>query len=172
LRKQLLGGAGAFAAAVTLALLWRTRDAFPVIGPASDDVADRLAFAATWLLLPGLSLLIGVVGAARRGFYADAIDGTRTPASPALEINLRYNQNTVEQILLAAIAWVGLALKLPSDLLPIIPLIAAVFFIGRIAFFIGYLIHPIARAYGMVLTILPTLIAYGWLSWRLVQGAS
>jgi hypothetical protein len=50
----------------------------------------------------------------------------------------------------------------------VIPVLAVVFFIGRITFFIGYLIHPIARAYGMVLTILPTLIAYAWLTWQLV----
>jgi hypothetical protein len=169
LGKQLIGGVGALAAAITLALLWRYRDAFAGPGPESDDAQGRLAYMLTWLLLPGLSLLTGVVGAARRGFYRDAIDGTRTPASPALEINLRYNTNTVEQVLLAAIAWAGLALKLPSEMLFVIPMLAVVFFMGRLLFFAGYLITPMARAYGMVLTILPTIIAYGWLLWRLVE---
>ena len=131
---------------------------------------SRLAYMLTWLLLPGLALLIGVQGAARRGFYRDAIDGTRTPTSPALEINLRYNTNTVEQVLLAAIAWAGLALYLPKDQLALIPVLAIVFFAGRLAFFIGYLIYPMARAYGMVLTAAPTLIAYAWLTWRLIES--
>jgi uncharacterized membrane protein YecN with MAPEG domain len=168
-RKQLIGFAGAVAAWVTLALIWMERAAFAGYGPASDAPQDRLGYALTWLLLPGLALLVGIVAAARRGFYKDAIDGTRTPASPALEINLRYNQNTVEQVLLAAIAWAGLALKLPRDMLFVIPVMAVVFFVGRIAFFIGYLIDPIARAYGMVLTVFPTLVAYAWLTWRLLE---
>jgi hypothetical protein len=45
------------------------------------------------MLLPGLCLLLGVIVAARRGFFPDAIDGTRAPASGSLEINLRYNQH-------------------------------------------------------------------------------
>ena len=168
-RKQLIGIAGAIAAAITLWFVWQFRAAFASHLPVADTVQDRLAFMLTWLLLPGLSLLIGVQGAARRGFYEDAIDGTRTPQSPALEINLRYNTNTVEQGLLAAIAWAGLALKLPFDMLSIIPVMAVVFFVGRIAFFAGYLIYPIARAYGMVLTALPTLIAYVWLVVKLLD---
>ena len=172
LGKQLMGGAGALAALVTLAVLWRYREMFAGFGPETLDAQGRLAYMLTWLLLPGLSLLIGVVGAARRGFYRDAIDGTRTPASPALEINLRYNTNTVEQVLLAAIAWAGLALRLPGEMLFVIPMLAVVFFAGRMLFFIGYLIYPMARAYGMVLTVLPTLAAYAWLAWRLVGRGS
>lgn len=166
-RKQLIGFAGAAAAFVTLALVWHFRETFSRLGPVSDDTQSRLAYMFIWLLLPGISLLLGVVGAARRGFYRDAIDGTRTPASPALEINLRYNQNTVEQVLLAAIAWAGLAIRLPHHLLFVISVMAVLFLVGRITFFAGYLIYPVARAYGMVLTIVPTLIAYLWLIERL-----
>jgi hypothetical protein len=167
-QKQLAGFAGAVAAWITLALIWMGRAAFAGLGPFSDDPQERLNLALLWLLLPGLSLLIGVVGAARRGFYEDAIGGTRTPASPALEINLRYNQNTVEQVLLAVIAWVGLALRLPREMLFIIPVMSVIFFLGRITFFIGYLITPIGRAYGMVLTVFPTLLAYVWLTGQLL----
>jgi len=35
------------------------------------------------------------------------------PQSPGLQINLRYNQNTLEQTVLAAVAWSGLGLALP-----------------------------------------------------------
>lgn len=170
-RKQMIGFAGAMAALLTLALIWIGRAAFVGFTPISDDPQERLDLALIWLLLPGLTLLIGVVGAARRGFYKDAIDGTRTPASPALEINLRYNQNTVEQVLLAAIAWVGLALRLPREMLFIIPVMAVTFFFGRVTFFIGYLINPVARTYGMTLTVVPTIAAYAWLTWQLLGHA-
>jgi hypothetical protein len=56
-----------------------------------------------------------------RGFYADAIDGTRTPANHGLEIGLRYNLNTLEQTALAAIAWLGLAGGVPHTGLAFIP---------------------------------------------------
>lgn len=168
IRKQLIGIAGSAAAMATLVLLWRCRSLLPHSQPREDDPQSRLAFALTWLLLPGIALLIGIVGASRRGFHEDAIDGTRTPVSPALEINLRYNQNTLEQVALAAIAWTGLALQLPHDQLFLLPIMATLFLVGRIAFFAGYLIYPIGRVYGMTLTVLPTIISYGWLVSRVI----
>src|ERR1700744_3745673 len=70
----------------------------------ADDGAERLAFVARWLLVPAITLWIGVQFAGRRGFYPDLIDGTRTPPPGNFEINLRYNTNTLEQVVLAAIA--------------------------------------------------------------------
>ena len=118
--------------------------------------------------MPGLTLLIGIWVAARRGFLPDAIDGTRSPASHALEINLRYNQNTVEQALLAGIAWNALAFELPVDHLYLFPALAIAFLIGRATFWIGYLVHPMGRAFGMVVTVIPTIVAYAWLGWRIL----
>jgi len=169
LRKQLLvmlGGAPAF---VIVVLVWlHATRLFGFVALPPDDTAGRLAFAAHWLLVPGLTLLAGIVAAGRRGFIADAIDGTRTPKSHSLEINLRYNLNTLEQTVLAAIAWVGLALALPREQLALIPAMAFLFGFGRITFWIGYLLHPLARSFGMVMTVLPTIAAYGWLAWRMI----
>ena len=131
--------------------------------PPADDLATRLAFAVRWLLAPGCTLLAGIQFTASRGFHPDAIDGTRTPRSHGLEIALRYNQNTLEQTMLAAIAWLGLAVSVPHAALAFIPAMAALFVVGRTTFWIGYLLHPTARAFGMVMTALPTLAAYGWL---------
>jgi hypothetical protein len=167
LRKQLIAGAGAAAAVAALILTWLyARQLFAFVELPADDIPHRLAFAAEWLIIPGLTLLAGVMGASRRGFFADAIEGTRTPASWSLEINLRYNQNTVEQVLLAAIAWLGLAVALPHSSLIAIPASAVLFGLGRVTFWIGYVIHPLARAFGMALTAVPTLAAYVWLAAR------
>jgi hypothetical protein len=129
--------------------------------PPADDLATRLAFAARWLLAPGCALLVGIVAAGRRGFYPDAIDGTRTPANRGLEIGLRYNQNTLEQVVLAVIAWLGLAIRAPHAGLAFIPAMAVLFVVGRATFWVGYLLHPTARAFGMTMTVLPTVVAYG-----------
>lgn len=167
-RKQWIGLAGAVLAILGLVLLFQQAPRlFAGVSLPADDPAERMAFAATWLAIPGGALLIGVWAAARRGFMPDAIDGTRTPADYGLEINLRYNQNTVEQVILAAIAWIGLGLALPVQHLYLIPAMAMAFAVGRATFWIGYLIHPMGRAFGMVATMLPTLSAYRWLAWRL-----
>ena len=163
-RNQAIAIAQSVAAAlVVVALGLRATTLFAGTLPVADDLAARLAFAARWLLAPGCTLLAGIQVAAGRGFHADAIDGTRTPKSHALEIALRYNQNTVEQTLLAVIAWLGLAVSVPHAALAFIPAMAALFVVGRIAFWIGYLVYPVARAFGMVLTALPTIAAYVWL---------
>ena len=167
-RKQLIGVASAGAAmAVVVGVIVAAPWLFIPILPYGDDTASRLVFLAHWLLLPGFMLLAGVVAASRRGFYADAIDGTRTPASRGLEINLRYNQNTLEQTVLAAIVWFALALELPHDRLVLIPAMAVLFAVGRITFWIGYLVYPIGRAFGMTMTALPTICAYLWLFLRI-----
>jgi hypothetical protein len=118
----LVGLAGALPAFVVVALtLDHASMLFAFLALPSDDPASRLVFAVHWMLLPGICLLLGVVVAGRRGFVPDAIDGTRTPASRTLEINLRYNQNTVEQTVLACIAWAGLSTTLPVAYLVLIP---------------------------------------------------
>jgi hypothetical protein len=166
-RKQLMIFGGAAPAVVMVTLVYQhAAQLFARLSLPAHDAASRRAYAADWLILPGLALLAGIIGAGQRRFFAAAIDGTRTPARPGLEINLRYNQNTLEQTVLAAIAWTALALALPHEKLVLIPAMASLFAIGRVAFWIGYRLHPLARAFGMVLTVLPTLCAYVWLLWH------
>jgi hypothetical protein len=165
-RKQLTGLAGILPALLTTYLVLSSAPRlFAGVTLPVDDTADRLAFAVRWLLVPGLCLLAGLAAlSGRRGFTADAIDGTRMPANRALEINLRYNLNTLEQTVLAAIAWTGLSLVLPRGRLYLIPAMASLFGVGRATFWIGYLANPMGRAFGMVLTALPTMIALVWLA--------
>jgi hypothetical protein len=166
LQKQLLGAGGAAGAIALVLVCWAyapflLRD----ITPPADDIASRLAFAVGWLLVPGWCLFAGVFGASRRGFYANAIEGTRTPSARTLEINLRYNQNTVEQSILAAIAWLGLAVAMPREQVILIAGMAILFAVGRVTFWVGYLMHPMARTFGMTITVIPTIFAFAALTW-------
>ena len=104
--KQLLVLAGAAAGCLAVLLVAQhAAQLFARLLLPADDAARRLAYASDWLLLPAVTLLAGLASVCtRRRFSADAIEGTRTPASRSLEINLRYNQHTLEQTLLAAIA--------------------------------------------------------------------
>jgi hypothetical protein len=169
-RKQLLVVLGSLPAALAVVVVGQhaTR-LFAFVPLPVDDPSSRLVFALQWLVVPGVALLAGIQVAGRRAFVPGAIDGTRTPENYNLEINLRYNLNTLEQTVLAAIAWLNLALVLPHAQLALIPAMAFLFGFGRLAFWIGYMLHPLARAFGMVLTALPTLIAYIWLVWRMLS---
>lgn len=167
LRKQFAVVLGAGAAVALLVLAWSRLADLPLPLPGGDDTAARLAFVAHWLLLPGLCLFLGVaVVAKRRFFVADAIDGGESK-SRLIEIARRYNLNTLEQTVLAAIAWLGLALALPHAQLRLIPVMAISFLIGRVLFFAGYLIAPVGRAFGLGLTAYPSYAALIWLAWRM-----
>jgi hypothetical protein len=166
LRKQAFVLVGMMFAVAVLLVLWlQGSKGLPLPVPDGDDPASRLAFAARWLTIPGFALLTGIAMVANRRFFEpNAIDGTRAPQSRSLEINLRYNQNTLEQTVLAAIAWTGLALQLPHDRLALIPALAILFGVARILFWVGYLISPGARALGFALTFYPTVAAFIWLA--------
>jgi hypothetical protein len=164
LKKQLVVACGGLPALVVALVAWRYVGRLSGFVPLpADDAASRLAFAARWLLIPGLTLLAGIIAAAQQRFYTDAIDGTRVPRSYSHEIVLRYNTNTVEQSLLVVILWPALAALLPRDQLMLVPAAAILFGVGRLTFWLGYMIHPLARAFGMALTAAPTVAGYVWL---------
>jgi uncharacterized membrane protein YecN with MAPEG domain len=151
-------------ALTVISLCWAFRDHFAkLLELPGATVADRLAFSVKWALGPTLMLFIGIIGAAGQRFFSSAIDGRRSEISHSLDINLRYNQNTVEQLLIGMMVWVNLALALPHNQLYFIPIMTCFFVIGRLAFWVGYAIRPIARDLGMLLTMLPTLCGFVWL---------
>jgi hypothetical protein len=166
LRKRLLILLGVLSA-VAVCLL-AVRHALGGHGAAEVATADRLALAWRWLLVPGLCLLAGIGAVANQRFLsADAIDGGPAKAPGFMEITLRYNTNTLEQTVLAAIAWTGLALTLAPQNLSLIPTLAVLFGVGRAAFWGGYLAAPWARAFGLGLTAYPSFFALVWLAFRL-----
>lgn len=169
LHKQLLTLAGMLAAiAVCLAFGLYGGWGAPAEPPVTTG--DKLAYATRWLLVPGLCLFVGIaMTAALRFFMREAIDGSHRVENRAFEINQRYNQNTLEQLVLAAIAWTGLAVRLPEDQLSVIARCAVLFGVGRIAFWLGYLYAPWARGFGMGLTFYPTLAALIYLAFAVFR---
>lgn len=137
--------------------------------PPVDSPISRVAWTLRWLALPGACLMaaIGMVSA-RRFFTRAGIEGGAAPLGSALEIDLRIVTNTAEQALLAAIAYLAFSVSAPLEQLGLIPPAAIAFAIGRLAFAIGYHIHPLARAFGFGLTFYPTAVMYVWLFGELV----
>lgn len=147
-------------AAIALAGWW-------VLGhPATPlpEVADRLAQAIGWLVVPGLCIAAGIILTAAMRFSDDQIlDGQASNVPDRLEILLRYNRNTLEQAVLVVIAWPAFALAVPTFAPVLLPILAGFFATGRLAFLIGYMIAPWARGVGFGLTFYPTALIYGWL---------
>jgi hypothetical protein len=129
--------------------------------PVVDSPISRLAWAVRWLIVPGACLVAAVsVVAARRYFTRNAIEGGPPVAGSALEIDMRVTTNTLEQAVMASIAYLAFAVSASIEELGLIPAAAIAFAIGRVAFWIGYYIHPLARSFGFALTFLPTFLIY------------
>ena len=164
-KKQALVVIGMAAGLAVAVLAWHF---LPPVKVAEDMIA-RLKFAAECLLVPGFTLLIGIGAVANRRFFlTDAIDGGEDFKSRGLDIALRYNRNTLEQVVLVVIAWPLLAVSLPAERVGMLAVLALLFGIGRAAFWLGYLYAPWARAFGFALTFYPTVAAYLWLGWRMI----
>jgi hypothetical protein len=166
-RKQLLIALGMGLAVVVILAVLAPRLGAPA--PAVPE-AEAIRLALHWLVVPGLCLLAGIGFTANRRFLTPgAIDGGRQPDDPILEINLRYNQNTLEQTVLAAIAWLGLAAAAADRAAVLLPVLALLFAVGRATFWAGYVYAPWARAFGLALTFYPTAAILVWLGVRLIR---
>lgn len=129
-----------------------------------DDVdpgtGGRLAFAGGLMLVPGLCLAaaIGWVAAVRFASDADRAGAALSAASPALGVPSAVLQNTLEQAVLAGIAYAAAAALWPPERLGAAAVAAALFGIGRLLFALGYARGAAGRAFGFGLTFYPTLV--------------
>ena len=134
------------------------------------NVAARLGYTVRALTFAALPLLIGKVTVANARFSTDAIDPTRHAENRAMEINGRFVDNTVQQLLLFSIATLALSPALTPSGLRVIPIAVTVFVIARVVFWVGYRVRPIYRAPGMSATgyLNAGLLGYG--IWRIIAG--
>ena len=119
-----------------------------------DSLRGRLTLLATAVLLPGLTLMLCIGRLAKHRFFTPAdIDGSAlTGGTPTARLLQSLLQNTLEQVMLALIAYFAATLLLPFRFLSLIPAAALMFFAGRILFFRGYAQGAPSRAYGFALT--------------------
>lgn len=112
------------------------------------SVGDRLGYALRWDAVAAvpLFLMIGTVGNARA--LSKAIDPTLGAESPSMIVDGRVADNTTQQFLLFLAGSLGLAASLPAERMTLIAAAAIWFVAARLAFWIGYRIHPLYRAFG------------------------
>jgi hypothetical protein len=128
--------------ATMLVSVWLLQEVLP------RPSASPIAYAVSWAAFAALPLffMLAAIGNAR--FKTEAIDPTRGKETPAMVIDSRVADNTLQQFALFVVASLALAVNLPPDRLNIVGAAAIVFVAMRLAFWIGYRIRPVYRAFG------------------------
>ena len=135
-------------------------------------LGERIAFALKADILMFL-WLAGCVGAVSRGrFYspADIRGSVFGEPSPAIAVRAAVLQNSLEQTVLAFGAHLTPAALLRGTELVLIPLLVALFLVGRMAFAFGYAKRASSRAFGMALTGASIIASYGIMVGLIVAG--
>jgi hypothetical protein len=138
--------------------------------PEAWGIADRLALVikdGVVAIIPGV-IAICIV-AAQRLNPSMFVGQVPKPNSP-VDINTKFILNTFEQFTAWFIANAGLAMYCPIEEARTLPILTALFVLGRILFWVGYHKNPYLRAFGFGLTFYPTVVAYIWLVLIMVFG--
>lgn len=134
-----------------VALVWLLSEiiAAPAI---ADTPGDRIDYALRWAVVAVLPLffMLAAIGNAR--FRGEAINPTLGKESPAMVVNGRVADNTLQQFVLFLVGMLGLAVTLPLYRLNIIAAVSIAFVVMRVAFWIGYRVKPAYRAFGFAST--------------------
>ena len=126
--------------------------------PGGIEMSWRLEYALKCDVFAALCLLAGVAMVGNRRFFLpDAIAGG---SSPTIEIDLRYLQNTLEQLVLAVVAHLALVTIVAPESIRAVAVLVMLFVIGRVTFWIGYHRSGPARAFGFATTFYPTVAVY------------
>lgn len=151
-----LGMAGGLALTIA-AFLW---PALPEIGPDDQYTRETIwlacaALAAFWLLI-AVGRLAG-----HRFFTPEDIEGGGLSAGTAKARLLQsLIQNTLEQVVLAVIAYGAWLWLMPGERAGLVIICAIMFAIGRLLFFAGYSRGAPWRALGFTMTFYPTVGLY------------
>jgi hypothetical protein len=149
--------------AVTLAVHYY----LPLATSAAGTSSGRIVFALRCQLFPALMLFAGIEAVAiLRGL--ELISGRLAQtAGHSLHIHQRYVANTVEQLVPFSLVTIALS-TFPTVDMRVIPTMAGLFVLGRVLFWIGYIVDPLYRALGMTITAVPTVIGLFYAIYRFV----
>jgi hypothetical protein len=141
----IIGASAVVAAVLWLAIRWLG----PTI-PQMDTVADRLIFAfKCWCFAVLFCFATGIDAVAHERLQSPAFDPLIGYETKRLRINLRYLQNTLEQLLVFTPGLFGLALYSEGgDGMRAVEATAVVWILFRFAFWIGYHCSATMRSLG------------------------
>lgn len=132
------------------------------IGPRAAQTADRLAYAAAWLLPIAILLFVMSMATGLGRAFTRSADPTVDADSRYVDISRRVLTNTVEQSLVFALAALAMAAVTPAGQLGLLGSLTILFVVARVLFWVGYLIHPFYRYAGFALTAEVNLVILVW----------
>ncbi|GET38337.1 MAPEG family protein [Microseira wollei] len=141
----------------------------PVSLPLLDTAEQRLIFALRCQIFPLLMLFAGIATIGNSRFLSPAINPLANAESEQMRVHLRYLSNTLEQFVLFFVATLVLSTFLDAASIKLIPILAILFVLGRIAFWIGYLKNPLYRGFGMGVTLYPTAVMLFYDAYRVLS---
>lgn len=105
-----------------------------------NNIADRMMLALKCVVVATLFCFVaGIEAIAHERLQSPAFDPLEGHESRRLRVNLRYAQNTLEQLVIFAVGLFGLAAYLTSgDALRALPALTIIWVLNRFAFWIGY----------------------------------
>ncbi len=115
-------------------------------------LVERIAFTLRVNVVAVLPLFVMIVSVGNSRFLSSAINPLDHKETANQEVDGRVTDNTLQQNFLFLIGTLALSTVLQSAQMQIMIAFAAVFVVARIAFWIGYRIHPLYRAFGMAAT--------------------
>lgn len=163
-QKAVAIGAASGIAAMSLSL-WLLYSVLP--DPQLFSLADRIAYALKWDAVAVLPLVAMFVAIGNARALGEAIDPTLGKEDAKTLINGRVAANTLEQYLLFLVGSLALSAVAEGPKVKIIAAAAITFIIMRVAFWIGYRVKPVHRAFGFASTFylnLGLLVGALWLS--------
>jgi hypothetical protein len=138
---QRKAGVGAIAAATVIAAaIWLAVLYFGPALPGMESLSDRMLFALKCVVVATLFCLVaGVEAVAHEGLQSAAFDPLQRHETRRLRVNLRYLQNTIEQLIIFAVGLFGLAAYANHEWdMRAVLATTIVWILGRWAFWVGY----------------------------------
>lgn len=132
---------------------------------ADASAGERLAYAAQWCATAAVPLMVAIIAVGNERFKGPGIDPISGQQSREMMINGRVVDNTVQQYALFAAASFAVAAGATSCQVVMVGAAAIVFVFMRLAFWIGYRIDPLYRAFGMGGTMYLNLFLFGYAVW-------
>jgi hypothetical protein len=120
--------------------------------PDIATLAERITFALRVNILAVLPLFVMIVSVGNSRFLSSAINPLNHKETSGQEIDGRVADNTLQQNFIFLVGTLGLSTVLSTEWLQALVALAVVFVCARIAFWVGYRIHPLYRAFGMAAT--------------------
>lgn len=112
-------------------------------------------FVLVWVLVG-----VGLVSHARRQSMRDIAGSAFGTPSETIRIKIAFLQNTLEQAVIAIGSHVAFSTLVSGDALSLVVAATFLFGVGRISFYRGYPRGAAARAFGVVTTVIPGLLAF------------